>query len=273
MTQISEVDVICSAGRGVLCAGECLACALKYGGGECGYDYALLRAMFEQSEKGERANEIHVTDLTGCPLRAYYDKREPSPEHVHEMLVRWMGSGFHAMVEPKEKDPFFLSELPLNFDGITGRTDIYYPKEGRLVDLKFTRWMYPNKLPYGSHELQVNLYAWMLRQEGKKVERLQIQYIDASGPTKCRACRLPVRMIQGELKCPKCLTAPKNAHLGAYLVDVPLLSDTDVQIMIEDRKESLEAALAMGFPPEPEPGFLCSYCAHSEKCGASQAGE
>jgi CRISPR/Cas system-associated exonuclease Cas4 (RecB family) len=262
-----DLDVMRSAGRGLVYYGECLACALQSGRPPCGYDYALLKAMFGSSEKSERANSIHVTDLTGCPRRAYYDKRDPSPEYVHEMLVRWMGSGFHAMVEPAEHDPCFQSELPLEHNGIVGRTDLFYQKDGRVVDLKFTRWMYIDKLPYGSHVLQVNVYAWMLRrQRGVEVNRLQIQYIDASGPTKCRKCRVPVRMVDGELKCPKCLSAIKGAHLGAYLIDVPVYTDEEVEKQILERKTNLEAALAMGFPPEPEPGFLCSYCAHAEKC-------
>lgn len=157
------MDIICSAGRGVVFSGECLVCALSAGGPPCGFDYSLLKAMFASNEKSDRANEIHVTDLTGCARRAYFDKREPSPEYPHEMLVRWMGSGFHGMVEGS--DDYLASELPLSHDGIVGRSDIVY-HNGRLVDLKFTRWMMVDKLPYGSHVLQVNVYAWMLRAQG-----------------------------------------------------------------------------------------------------------
>lgn len=257
------MNVICSAGLGEMEQEACLACAIKHARPPCGFDYALLRAIYASNEKSERANEVHVTDLTGCPRKAYWDKREPSPERPHEMLVRWLGSGMHGMVEAK--DPLFDSELSVAHDGIVGRSDIVY-KDGRLVDLKFTRWMMTEKLPYGSHSLQVNIYAWMLRQTGRTVDRLQIQYIDASGPTKCRKCRLPVRMIDGQLACPKCLSAPKGAHLGVYLVDIPVLTDEEVLYHIQGRKQSLEAALAMGMAPEREPGFLCGYCAHLERC-------
>jgi CRISPR/Cas system-associated exonuclease Cas4 (RecB family) len=271
------MDIICSNDNQEKTVEGCFHCSLTTGGPPCGYDYALLRSIYGSSEKSERANSIHVTDLTGCPRRAYYDKREPSPEYPHEMLVRWMGSGFHSMVEgavaSQPTDEHLDSELPLEHDGIVGRSDLVY-KDGRLVDLKFTRWMYVDKLPYGSHTLQVNIYAWMLRHQiynrRKAINRLQIQYIDASGPTKCRKCKVPVRNIDGVLACPKCLTAPKGAHLGAYLVDIPMMSDEQVASAIRERKNDLEAALAMGMPPEPEPGFLCAYCSHAEKCGAYQ---
>lgn len=73
-------------------------------------------------------------------------------------------------------------------------------------------------------------------------------------------------MIDNELRCPKCLAAPSGAHLGAYLVDIPVMTDVEVVHAIKDRKENLEAALAMGVAPEREPGFLCSYCAHYSDC-------
>jgi hypothetical protein len=262
------MNILCSANSVELSTEECLACALHTGRPPCGYDYALLKAIYASNEKDERANSIHVTDLTGCARRAYYDKRDPSPEYPHEMLVRWMGSGFHKMVEGS--DGVLDCELPLNMAGIVGRSDLVY-KDGRLVDLKFTRWMYVDKLPYGSHALQVNVYAWMLRMMGREVNRLQIQYIDASGPTKCRKCRVPVRYVDGVLTCPKCLTAPKGAHLGAFLTDIPMYSDEEVHRLIMTRKTNLEAALAMGMPPEADPGFLCAYCAHSSKCDAYQS--
>lgn len=262
------MNILCSASGAQYTIAECLGCALDAGRPPCGYDYALLKSLYASSEQDERANSIHVTDLTGCTRRAYYDKREPSPEYPHEMLVRWMGSGFHKMVEGS--DQFLDCELPLAFDGIVGRSDLVY-KDGRLVDLKFTRWMMVDKLPYGSHILQVNVYAWMLRQQGREINRLQIQYIDASGPTKCRAHRVSVRNVDGVLACPKCGTEPKGAHLGAYLLDVPIYSDDQIVRQIQERKTNLEAALAMGLPPTPEPGFLCSYCSHVAKCQPEMA--
>jgi hypothetical protein len=257
------MNVICSAGKGELPISECLACALSSGRPPCGYDYALLKSMFASDQKSDRAKEIHVTDLTGCIRKAWYTKVDPTPEYVHEKLTRWMGSHMHGIVEGS--DTYLDSELPLSADGIVGTSDVVY-KDGRVLDFKFTRWMYLDKLPYGSHALQVNVYGWMLRQMGRPVRRLQIQYIDASGPTKCRSCKVPVRMTNGALVCPKCMALLRNAHLGAYLIDVPVLSDSEVLEAIQERKETLENAIALGLAPEREPGFLCGYCASYERC-------
>ena len=254
--------IICSATNQEMDSGECLSCALQ-GSPPCGYDYSLLKALYSDSEKEDRRKEIHVTDLTGCLRKAYYDKREPSPERPHEMVTRWMGTAVHTCAEGS--DAFLESELPVEHGSIVGRADIVYA-DGRVVDFKTTRWLYPEKLPYGSHALQVNIYAWLLRQMGRDVNRLQIQYIDMSGPTKCRKCKVPVRMFDGELKCPNCMQPVRGAHLGAVLVDVPLMEEAEIERLVTGRREQLELALALDDPPEREAGYLCNYCSHRETC-------
>ena len=256
------MQITCSAEKGVLDTQKCLACSLA-GENPCGYDYAVLENMFADSQHEARKNEIHVTDLTGCIRKAWYDKTQASAEYPHEMLTRWLGTKIHAAVEGS--DDYLDSELPVVWDSLVGKSDIVY-KNGRIVDLKTTRWLMPAKLPYGSHVLQVNIYAIMLRKMGREVSKLQIQYIDASGPTKCRACRLVVRLYQGEYRCPSCGKVVKNAHLGAMLVEVPILSDEEVLERISERKENLENAMAMGIAPQREPGYLCSYCSNVDIC-------
>jgi CRISPR/Cas system-associated exonuclease Cas4 (RecB family) len=253
-----------------MAASECLRCALARQN-VCGYDYTLLRRMFAASEKEERRSEIHVTDLTGCLRRAYYDKTQPQPEYVHETLARWLGTAVHASAEGS--DEHLDSELPLSFEGIVGKADVVY-KDGLVLDFKTSRWLYPAKLPYGSHEAQLNLYAWLLRKQGREVNRLQIQYIDLSGPSKCRRCKVPVRMFQGpdgttEIKCPSCFQFVPGAHLGAVLVDIPLWGEREVEALVVERKETLEKALVFGTLPAAEAGYLCNYCSHREICEAA----
>lgn len=253
------MKITCSAGKGEMAHTACLACALSSGHPPCGFDYMILRSLFDDRTSEKRRSEIHVTDLTGCLRKAALDKLSPAAEVVHETLARWMGTHMHGVLEGS--NDLVDSELDVAWAGIVGRADVVY-RDGRLLDFKTSRWIFPAKLPYGSHALQVNIYAWMLRKMGRPINRLQIQYIDMSGPTKCRKCRVPVRMIEGELKCPQCSNFVSGAHLGAVLVEVPLMTDEEVEDQILHRKEALQAALDMNFPPEAEPGYLCSYCPH-----------
>jgi len=108
---------------------------------------------------------------------------------------------------------------------------------------------------------------------GHPVDRLQIQYFDASGPSKCRRCRVPVRMFEGELKCPNCFQFVPGAHLGAVLVDVPLMRDEDIEVYTNERRNELKNAMLLGMPPAKEPGFLCAYCASIDKCNPNERAE
>lgn len=256
------MKINCSAGKGIMELEACLTCALN-GENQCGYDYALIKNMMNDEKKESRRAEIHVTDLTGCLRKAWYEKVSPQPEYIHETLARWLGVNFHHAAE--SSDDLLDSELPLQDEGLVGTADIVY-KDGRILDYKLTRWIFPQKLPYGSHATQVNIYAHLLRKMGREVTKLQVQYVDASGPTKCRKCKVPVRADDGILKCPNCGNIIANAHLGAVLVDIPIWPDDEVESYIRERKENLRGALELGLPPEKEPGFLCSYCSNVGIC-------
>lgn len=259
------MKIICSAGKGTMEKEDCLACALAREN-TCGYDYTLLKSLFGGDE--DRSAEIHVTDLTGCLLRAYLDKKDPQPEFVHEKLAKGLGVLFHKALEVT--DEHVDAEVKLAHDGIVGRADVVY-KSGRLVDLKTTRWISPEKLPYGSHELQVNIYAYLLKQMGAPVNSLAIQYIDLSGPTKCRGCKTSVRMDSaGVLACPKCGKTPSGAHLGAVLVEVRQMTDREIKSYVEGSLKELDNALKTGKEPQADPSYLCAYCAHVDRCPAGQ---
>lgn len=131
-----------------------------------------------------------------------------------------------------------------------------------------TRWLMPGKLPYGSHALQVNLYAMMLRSMGTEVTSLAIQYVDMSGPSKCKSCRRMYVIKDGLAQCPQC-GKYNGGHLGALIYEVDILTDEEIMNFVGPNLEALRAAYEMGFAPEPQPGFLCEdYCAHRYKCPA-----
>ena len=263
------MNILCSYTNEPINQADCLKCALT-GDAKCGYDYAILRVMFGDTSSEARRGEIHVTDLTGCLRKAYYAKVVPTPEYPHEALARQIGKMMHAHAEGT--DVHLESELPIAYDGLVGTADLVYA-DGRLSDLKTTRWLYKDKLPYGSHSLQVNIYAHMLRKMGREINRLQICYVDMSGPTKCRACKVPVRMFDGELKCPKCFKYISGAHLGVVTVDIDIMPEAYIEQFIQERKAMLLSAVDMGLPPDKEPGFLCAYCSSYNECLPEEANE
>jgi hypothetical protein len=267
MSKLNSDNILCSAGRGELAKTACLACALAREN-TCGIDYSLLKSML----KNKQRDGIHVTDITKCLRSSYYDKTTAAPEWVHMMSYRTFGLALHGYLEGSDENMY--SELPLEALGLVGTADVVY-RDGRIIDFKTARWITPSRLPYASHELQVNIYAEMLREMHKQVGLTEkyplptsaaIQYIDLSGPTRCRVCKAPfLPGADGTLRCPKCLTTNKEAHSGNVLLEVFLLESEEIRKIIDERRDALSTSINKHSPPPREEG-LCNYCSHEQEC-------
>lgn len=232
---------------------KCLECAINMGGTQpCGYGYRLLKNMFSTME--DRSDSIHVTDLLGCPLRAYYNKIDPAPQFVHDMLVLWIGIVIHNATEVD--DEHVKSELPVGNDHVVGRLDAIY-EDGHIEDTKTTRWMKPSQLPYGNHAEQINMYNALYDGDAKS---LQIQMIDLSGPTRCRKDSVLYEKINGVVQCPICGSTNQNSHLGAEIVEVPVYDKKYALEELNEKAIALREAIDNREEPEPEPSYLCNYC-------------
>jgi len=255
--------------RGRVTPEQCLQCAAS-GEARCDYDYALLRYIFSNTE--ERP-DIHVTDITGCLKKAYLGKTIKVSRYPYEGMVLALGQITHGFLEGTE-DNIVQTEVPVEAMGLKGRVDKLQFVEGGVdvTDFKTTRWLKPSNLPYGSHEKQVSIYARMLREKGYRVKRAFVQYIDLSGPTKCRSCKVPVVPSENGYVCPSCGNYPSEAHLGAVLYEVDLEPADEIEEFIESRRDQLILALEMNSPPEAEPGWLCKYCPYA-KSGDCEEGE
>jgi len=249
--------IICSVGKGLLTEEQCLNCALENVHPPCGFDYSFLRRIYHDAER----TGIHVTDLTGCLKKAYLDKVRDVPMMPHQKFILTLGTVAHAMLEGDDKH--LITEMNVEALGVVGRMDVYY-KNGRIIDFKTTRWLMPDKVPYGSHALQVNVYAELMRQNGYDVNSMAIQYIDMSGPSKCRKCNSIAIWDDGAIICPTCGRELNNGHLGAVLCEIDPIDN--IKEWIEERRDILVAALEDEKSPDAEPSFLCKYCNHADIC-------
>ena len=253
---------------------KCYDCA-RTGTNDCGYDLGLLAAIFKDRDRTEG---IHVTDLIGCLRRAYWYKTNPLPEYPYRRLTMTIGTLTHAVLEQAPSEVDIITEMPLGWEGIFGTCDAYY-NNGRVVDYKTTRWLKILNLPYGEHALQVNVYGFLLKKMGYDVTSLAIQYIDMSGPTKCRKCRVPVipqleSLASGSftsLVCPHCGGAPRDAHLGAVTMEIPIEDEDELEGILIERRDILQSALDNQTVPEAEISFLCKgYCSYVYDCPEGQ---
>lgn len=257
-------QVICPITKEVITTEACLAHAIEARPAPCGYDYVLLKTMFRESER----TGIHVTDLLGCLKRTVLTKTNPIQEPVPALLARVLGTLTHAVLESNGSEEA-LSEIPVTRDGLVGTVDLFYPKQKTLVDYKTTRWLKPANLPYGEHEMQVNIYAWMLEGMGYEVEKLFIQYIDLSGPSKCRSCKIYYEWDGEQLVCPRCGRTASDAHMGTAMIEVEKMDSDSVGRFVAKRKADVEAGIETGYV-RAEPSWLCNYCAHLSVCRDGQ---
>jgi CRISPR/Cas system-associated exonuclease Cas4 (RecB family) len=256
--KLNSNTLLCSGGKGEVTKEECLACAksLKQ---TCGYDYSLVKIMLSDHER----TGIHVTDITGCLRKAWYEKTQTKPEFLHLRSYLLIGNAMHGHLEQNGDQADV--ERKVEAMGLEGTMDLYRNKA--IIDFKTTRWLTPSKLPYGSHAMQVNIYAEMMRSLGNEVDALYVQYIDMSGPTKCKVCKAMFTPdASGYLSCPRCKREYSGAHMGAELIEIEQYPREEVQQYVNERRDYLKSSLETMEAPLQEPSFLCDYCAFKEIC-------
>ena len=256
----------------VRCSGElfeepiehtaCLACSIENRHRPpCGFSYPVLKAIF--ASQGESRPDVHVSDVLGCLRKAYWEKKEPEAKYVHEMLILWIGISVHkSLEEAMQGEEGWRTEVPVANQGIVGRIDAITPN-GDIIDFKTIRWMRPKNLPYGYHREQVQIYQNIEGLDGE----LFIQYVDVSGPTRCRNCHVAMRLIDGEVTCPSCGYISNDGHLGG-LVKRVLQKDRSDETGL--RTILLEQALDQNTIPDAEPGWGCRYCQFINRCPEGQ---
>jgi len=256
----NKLMVICSAGNGAMPVEKCLECAQSMPT-MCGFDYSLLERIYSIMDIRP---DVHVTDLTTCLLKSWFTKKKPMPESPHEMLARYLGMVIHRDIG--RDNEISRSEVAIKYGGVVGTADRLYLKDGRLVDYKTARAIYPSRLPYGNHELQLNSYAYMLEKSGCEINSLALQYISLSGPTMCRKCRRAVVWSEACFICPACEKSFPNGHLGVCTIEVLRYCDQEMEEVFDVRRKELTDALKNGRHPIAEPGWICDYCVYLEDC-------
>lgn len=183
-----------------------------------------------------------------------------------------IGTITHGIVEGSNHDVW--TEVPVRWkpDGIEllGRVDAYHPQIRRVVDYKTTRYINQDKLPYGNHEDQLRTYAVMLRAMGLPVESAAVQYIDLTGPTRCRYCKtgqlVPAQEIFICDNCGREWERNATTHDGAAQYEVSLEGLDAWEEVLKHRMKTLSDALENDIPPVGEPSSLCAFCPFRKEC-------
>jgi hypothetical protein len=165
---------------------DCLACAATWKN-PCSLSYPILKAIQTDADSGHSFPS--VTSLTGCIRQAWLQRTTDYYEYPSGRIALLVGTAMHGFLEHANGEA--LAEIKLRYttpSGIVihGTADLYVPELELLQDWKSAKEIYLSKLPYGDHETQINLYAYMLERNEIEprhpVKTLQMVYISKTGP-------------------------------------------------------------------------------------------
>jgi CRISPR/Cas system-associated exonuclease Cas4 (RecB family) len=179
----------------------------------------------------------HVTTLTSCLAKAYFERTSSIEENVESAWAKLRGSLIHYVTrsigwsELRVRMSFDLAGEKIN---VIGYVDAYDPETATVYDLKTTRFVNwqadKGFIPHENHIAQVQCYYTILDNYGIPVNRLVLIYVDDKN------------------------IVTKQVPLGNRR-----------QLMIE-RATLLHKALMSSELPNPEVGSGCKYCCFLETC-------
>jgi CRISPR/Cas system-associated exonuclease Cas4 (RecB family) len=142
----------------------------------------LLRA--DQKRARHHQDEFGVSEIGGCRRRAGYRLHQVPPSNAGGSVVAALGAAIHEAVAKQVADiaePGDLVEHEVRFAGVLGHLDRYEAATYTVIDTKTTssRWLEHIKLhgPDEPHRWQVNIYGAALVREGRRVDRVRVEYI------------------------------------------------------------------------------------------------
>jgi len=251
---------------------ECLQCALD-NDTPCGFTYSLLKAS--SVILSSPRPKVHVTDLTGCLRRAYFGKvadyYEPPSQWIAAILGIFIHSKLEEFAPPGSQVELSLSAMTPSGVEVVGTVDLL-TKNGVIIDSKSKRWLSKIRLPSSSNSRQINIYRWLLHENGYEANSGVLEYLALRGATRCQKCKC--ELDQREDKkwiCPKCgkIWDEEKAHRGVYRAKVEIYSLEAVEQWVDERAVILDNALKLGTiaPKVGKAGeWVCDYCSFEEEC-------
>lgn len=163
------------------CKKECRA-------GRCQHPLPILVAM-DKERTGREGVGFSSSTLSQCPRQFVLGHRNDYYENPDDYYPRWMGTLGHLAVESSGPYEGVVQEVryshTINVDGTTvelsGQPDWYDRDARRVDDYKYTG--YPLSSPRDEHEAQLNVYAWLLENNGLEVETARVIYLHPKSRT------------------------------------------------------------------------------------------
>lgn len=178
---------LCPEGKGKLLFKQCLECAASQEN-SCQFDYPILKSM----QLNLRMDDgISVTSLLNCLRKVVLQTKYDVYLDPKQLYFAFRGQLFHTVIAQAQGDGAVAEQkFKRTVAGITlsGHPDVIWPKQKKLIDYKSTKWIPKGNKPYSGHDIQVNLYRYLVASQ-YKIDHLEIVYFDMS---EVKRIRVPV---------------------------------------------------------------------------------
>lgn len=152
--------------------------------------FGLLKMALVGNDKARdrsQQTEIGASSVYGCSRQAWSIIHQQEKVNKNtESLGAIMGTAIHATIAEamKEADVFgddFLIEQPFRTPDLKGHVDLYIKSTKTVVDWKTTTKKNMSRFPSEQQKMQVQLYGYLIEENGLPVETVSLCAIPRDG--------------------------------------------------------------------------------------------
>ena len=148
----------------------------------------LVGALTGHDAQRDRSLQVDIgpSAVGDCKRRVFMNITQASKVNQTEKLAAIMGTFIHAGIADaiKREDPFgdnFMIEQEFKVEGLRGHVDLYIKDKAQIVDWKTTKVKSLRYFPSLQQRLQVQLYGYLVSENGYPVETVSLVAIARDG--------------------------------------------------------------------------------------------
>lgn len=148
----------------------------------------LVSALSGHDAQRDRSVQVDIgpSAVGDCKRRVFLNLTQAPKVNQTEKLAAIMGTFIHSGIAEaiKREDPFgdnFMIEQGFSVQGLTGHVDLYIKDRKQIVDWKTTKVKSLRYFPSLQQRLQVQLYGYLLTENGYPVETVSLVALARDG--------------------------------------------------------------------------------------------
>jgi CRISPR/Cas system-associated exonuclease Cas4 (RecB family) len=145
----------------------------------------LLTALRAGDAKRSRSTQVQIgpSEVGGCRRKVWYRLNDQPETNDNELkLAAIMGTAIHAEIERALADnPDVMIETSVEYNGMKAHIDCFVPGTGDVIDWKTSKVRNLSYFPTNQQRWQVQLYGYLLANNGYAVNRVSLVAIARDG--------------------------------------------------------------------------------------------